>query len=201
DPLWVDWGVRPYRFGGAVRCRPVVDREHLPPKVQRWFDRVRGPKVLLATQAKLLEPVIDREGTSVPATPLIAVTAGPADLDRVAAVLLAPPVALWAWRRWFGSAMSVDAVKLAARQVAQLPLPADSGAWASASAMVAEADGLGPGEAWDRSLAVAELMTRAYGADDEVFAWWCGRRKARPAGDEDSVTGPETGGGPFGPLA
>lgn len=180
DPLQFDWGRRPFTFGGQRRTRPVADRELLPPKVQRWFDRVRGPKVLLATQAKLLEPVIDRRGTTVPATPLVAVLADPADLDRVAAVLLAPPVVLWAWRRWFGSALSVDAVKLAARQVGELPLPRDTAAWDEAAALVATADDLEPPEAWDRVTVVAELMTEAYGADREVFAWWQARRKARP---------------------
>ncbi|MEM8922142.1 MAG: hypothetical protein AAGD35_01485 [Actinomycetota bacterium] len=182
DPLVTDWGVTPFRFGGAMRKRPVVDRAALPPKVQRWFDRVRGPKVLLATQAKLLEPVVDRTGTMVPATPLIAVTADPADLDRVAAVFLAPPVVLWAWRTWFGTALSVDAVKPAARQVGALPLPDDGDTWERAAALVADADGLDATEAWDRADAVAELMNEAYGASPEVLAWWRGRRKPRPSG-------------------
>lgn len=201
DPLQTDWGVSPYRFGGEVRLRPVVDRRHLAPKVQRWFDRVRRPKVLLATQAKLLEPVIDRDGTSVPATPLIAVMADSVDLDRVAAVLLAPPVALWAWRRWFGSAMSVDAVKLAARQVGQLPLPTDRDAWEAAAELIAGADHMDAAEAWDRSIEAAELMTRAYGADEQVLAWWRSRLKPRPATSAQPTPAPGNGGGPFGALA
>ena len=140
DPLVIDWGVEPTRFGGATWTHPVVDREQLPPKVGRWLDRLSRPKVLLATQAKVLEPVIDRTGDVAPATPLIAVLASEDDLDRVAAVLLAPPVTLWAWRRWFGAALSVDALKLSARQVAELPLPSGgrgAEAWDEASRLVA----------------------------------------------------------------
>lgn len=180
DPLTVGWGRRRYRFGGSDWDRPVVDRGSLSGKVQQWYDRQSRPKVLLATQTKLLEPVVDRAGDLVPATPLIAVHADPADLDRVAAVLLAPPVVLWAWRHWFGSALSVDAVKLAARQVGELPLPVDDGAWAEGASIVATADGAEPAQAWDLAVAVAEVMTVAYGASDEVLEWWKRRLKARP---------------------
>lgn len=183
DPLSSDWGRHAFRFGGRSWIRPVVDRQDLPPGVQRWFDRLRCPKVLLATQAKLLEPFVDRHGTIVPATPLIAVTADPADLDRVAAVLLAPPVVLWAWRRWFGTAMSVDALKLAAKQVGELPLPLSGELWDEAATLIGQSDELAPAAAWDRSMEVARLMTSAYGADEQVFDWWLSRRKSRPVAE------------------
>jgi hypothetical protein len=181
DPLSVRWGHAPIRFGGRQWARPVVDPGGLSPKVRAWYGRQLRPKVLLATQTKLLEPVVDRAGRLVPATPLIAVHAQPDDLDRVAAVLLAPPVVLWAWRQWFGTALAVDAVKLAARQVAELPLPADDGAWAEAAALVAEADGADPAAAWDLSVEAAKAMTGAYRASDLVFDWWLARLKPRPS--------------------
>ncbi len=181
DPLTVAWGREEFRFGGKMWTNPVVDRADLPPKVQRWFDRLARPKILLATQAKILEPVIDRSGDLVPATPLIAVLCEPSDLDRVAAVLLAPPISLWAWRRWFGTALSVDSLKLAARQVAELPLPADEAHWAEAAELLAESGEEGPVVAWDRALEVATIMTEAFGAGPEVLAWWSARRKSRPS--------------------
>ncbi len=180
DPLTVAWGRRPYRFGGKDWSRPVVDRAGLSPKVTGWFDRQLTPKVLLATQTKLLEPVVDRRGDLMPATPLIAVHADAADLDRIAAVLLSPPVVVWAWRRWFGAALTVDAVKLAARQVAELPLPADELAWAEAAEIVAASDPHEPAVAWDAALNVATIMTEAYRASDDVLAWWRNRLKERP---------------------
>lgn len=194
DPLWTGWGSAPIRFGGRYWDRPVVDREALPPRIRGWLDRQLRPKVLLATQTRLLEPVVDRQGIAAPATPLIAVHADPDQLDRVAAVLLAPPVVAWAWRRWFGTALAIDAVKLAARQVGELPLPADLDRWGEAAALLAgEPAGAAPagapaglrpgpvdqgagaeGRAAARAVAleVARLMTEAYGATPSVFEWW-----------------------------
>jgi hypothetical protein len=187
DPLWTSWGVAPFRFGGVDRCRPVIDRTVLTDRVGAWLDRQLRPKVLLATQTRLLEPVVDRTGDLAPATPLIAVHADPGDLDRVAAVLLAPPVVLWAWRRWLGTAMAADAVKLAARQVGELPLPDDVDAWDEAArlvASVAPAQGVAgePAREVARETAreVARLMTAAYGADDAVLRWWMERFDRRP---------------------
>lgn len=182
DPLTAAWGRAPFRFGGRDWTRPMVDRDGLPVKVAGWFDRQLRPKVLLATQTKLLEPVVDRVGDLVPATPLIAVHADARELDRVTAVLLAPPVVAWAWRRWFGSALTVDAVKLAARQVAELPLPADRAAWAEAAALVPRADGGEPTVAWDTAVEVAAIMTEAYKSSDQVLDWWLARLKPRPEG-------------------
>lgn len=186
DPLVVGWGTEPTRFGGTAWSHPVIDRDQLPPKVVRWYDRLRRPKVLLATQSKLLEPVIDHHGDLAPATPVIAVLAAPGDLERVTAVLLAPPVALWAWRRWFGSALSVDALKLAAKQVAELPLPTDSERWAEAAELIARRDqaaggGQDAAQAWDLAVEVATIMTEAYGVGPEVLGWWKTRLKPRPA--------------------
>jgi hypothetical protein len=183
DPLAVSWGVEPFRFGGVDRQRPVIDRSALSDRVRDWLDRQLRPKVLLATQTKLLEPVVDRSGGLVPATPLIAVHGDLDDLDRVAAVLLAPPVVLWAWRQWLGAALTVDTVKLAARQVVELPLPSDHDAWDEAARLVATVGPSNRASARDVAPRVARLMTAAYGAADEVFQWWLARLDGSATGD------------------
>ena len=175
DPLSLAWGRQPMRFGGRDWSRPIVARTGLSPRVARWFDAQLGPKVLLATQSKLLEPVIDRTGDLMPATPLIAIHADTADLDHIAAVLLAPPVVLWAWRRWFGTALTVDAVKLAARQVGELPLPTDRERWDEAATLIAATDSHDPEGVVPQ---VGAIMTEAYGASSEVFEWWLDRLNA-----------------------
>ncbi len=178
EPLATRWGVDPLRFGGRKWLRPWIDVSKLDAKVGAWTERRLQPKVVVATQSKLLEPVIDREGTIVPATPLLAVHAEPEDLAHIAAVLLAPPVVAWAWQQWFGTAMAVDALKLAAKQVVELPLPADRRAWDLAAELLA---GEGPETvAGGAGLAdeVAERMNRAYRADDAVLQWWRARVKA-----------------------
>jgi hypothetical protein len=184
EPLACKWGTDSSRFARQKWLRPCIDVERLDPKVAGWVDRQLRPKVVLATQSPILEPLLDRSGRLVPATPLIAVHGSQQDLPRIAAVLLAPPVVAWAWQRWFGAALAVDALKLAARQVLELPLPVDRILWNEAAEMIEaecsdadRADSLVHG--WAVACRVAELMNRAYRADDAVLDWWY-RRSARP---------------------
>jgi SAM-dependent methyltransferase len=175
DPLrWKRDG--PIRFGGRRWARPVVDTERLAPPLAGWVARQQRPKVLLATQTRILEPLIDRTGRLIPSTPVIALHADPEDLDRVAAVLLAPPVVALAARRSVGTSLHPHGIKLAARQVTELPLPCDPGAWSEAAALLAPLDAwraAPPGVLW----AVAGLMCRAYRHPVEPLrSWWWERR-------------------------
>lgn len=168
EPLEMLWGQVPTRFAKAQWQRPVVDEALVPAKVRPWFERQRSPKVLLPTQARILEPFVDRLGTVIPITPLLSISASVEDLDRIAAVLLAPGVSAWAARRGFGSALSVNAIKLRAADVLDIPLPADRSLWDEATALVAD----GPA-AIDR---IAASMHEAYGGDHVVMDWWERRR-------------------------
>lgn len=195
EPLASKWGVDTCRFGRKSWIKPWIDVNALDAKVGSWTDRQLQPKVVLATQSPILEPLIDRDGTLVPATPLLAVHGAPEDLSRIAAVLLAPPVVAWAWQRWFGAALAVDALKLAARQVVTLPLPADSDLWDAAAAVIDENDSqlasglsavdsavarpISTAQGWSVACEVAAIMNRAYGADDAVMSWWQGRAGRR----------------------
>ncbi|MGB5757458.1 MAG: hypothetical protein WBM50_11120, partial [Acidimicrobiales bacterium] len=183
EPLAVKWGAEQSTFGRRKWLTPWIDVEALDPKIRAWTDRQLQPKVVLATQSRLLEPVVDLAGNMIPATPLIAVHGDADDLASIAAVLLAPPVVAWAWQRWFGAALAVDAIKLAARQVLELPLPDDRLAWDRAAALIADAepdpafnggvDSIEDG--WALATEVAAIMNRAYGADDVVWQWWVER--------------------------
>ena len=169
EPLEVLWGKVPTRFAKSLWERPVVDDAAVPEKMRPWFERQQVPKVLLPTQARILEPYVDRSGTVVPITPLLSITAAdPAALDLVAAVLLAPAVSAWAARRGFGSALSVNAIKLRAADVLDIPLPSNQAKWEEAAALVP----LGP-SAIDR---IAALMHDAYGGNAALMAWWQTRR-------------------------
>ncbi len=175
EPLATKWGAAGTRFGRRTWSRPWVDVDRLNRKVRGWSDRQLQPKVVLATQSRILEPVIDRDGKLLPATPLIAVHGGSDDLDLVAAVLLAPPVVAWAWQRWFGAALAVDALKLAARQVLEVPLPDDRSAWHRAASLIAESNTTSVADGWAVSCEVAALMNEAYRAERDVFDWWLRR--------------------------
>jgi predicted RNA methylase len=127
DPLTLHWGERPIRFGRRTWRTPWIDLRRLrdeEPKVADWVDRLRRPKVLVATQTRVVEAVVDPDGDLVPVTPVIAVVPhDPDDVWMVAATLTAPPVAALAQRRLAGTGLSPGSVRLTASTVADLPLP------------------------------------------------------------------------------
>jgi hypothetical protein len=182
DPLVCRWGDRPARFAGRRWCRPVVDRAALAaanPRLARWVGDRLVPKVLVATQTRVVEAVIDRDGQMVPSVPVVAVAAPVDRLAMVAAVLHAPPVSVWALHRAGGAALAADAIKLSAGQVLEIPLPVDATRWRRAAGLLAGRDvgtGAGSGPAPDPGDFGAE-MCAAYGlpADHPVLGWWLAR--------------------------
>ena len=175
DPLSCSWGERPIRFARRDWTRPVVALDRLAvgdPALHRWVADRLVPKVLVATQTKVVEAVADPEGTLVPSVPVVAVTPDPAEVWAVTAALSAPPVAAWALRQAAGAALAADAVKLSAKQILEAPLPVDDRLWAEIASRLATGDLPAP--------EFATLMTRAYGlaADDPVVAWWLSRLRS-----------------------
>lgn len=158
------WGERSTRFAGRRWLHPRVDVARIDDAaLRRWVDDRLVPKVLLATQTKVLEPVIDADGTLVPSTPVIAV-----HTERtfdVASVLLAPPISAWAASSYAGAALASDAIKVSARQVLDLPLPANRREWADATTALRAGD----------VIAAAHDMAVAYGCGPEIVAWWTNR--------------------------
>lgn len=166
DPDRCRWGERPLRFAGRRWHHPRVDLDRVAPaSLRSWVDDRLVPKVVLATQTRVLEAAVDRTGEWVPSTPVIAVHAPRDALDAVAAVLLAPPVSAWAASTYAGVALAADAIKLSARQVLDIPLPIDEQGWAAGADALRGGDLLGAGR----------RMTEAYGAGDDVFDWWARR--------------------------
>jgi hypothetical protein len=90
----------------------------------------------------------------------------PADLWLLAAALNSPPLTAHAHRAHTGAALSPDAIKLSARQLAALPLPTNQDAWSRAAGHARQNDLIRMGEA----------MCDAYGVPgDELMAWWVPR--------------------------
>lgn len=180
DPLSTRWGSGTIRLGGRQWTAPYVRVERLDEKVARWVNRQAVPKLVVATQTKLIEPVLDHEGDLVPSTPLLSVHAEVDELAHIAAVLLAPPVVAAAWQRWFGSALAVDALKMAAGQLVELPLPADRRAWNAAADLImttvgGHTAGVSVDDGWNAAVEVAALMNAAFRAESAVFEWWLNR--------------------------
>ncbi len=180
-PLRNRWGTDEFRFANRRWTHPRVNLlslEAQDPTLARWVDQRRTPKLLIATQTKVVEVVVDEVGDLVPSTPVIALVPPVDRLWHVAALLSSPTIAAVAYSRVVGAALSTETIKLSARQVLELPLPTDSGAWDEGAHWARQAfasDREGP---WRRALLrLAEVMCRAYGAPeaDALMKWWTGR--------------------------
>jgi len=185
DPARVGWGERPARLARQRLLHPRADLARLATDhaVRAWAVDRLVPKVLLATQTRILEAAVDEHGEWLPVVPVISVTTDPDLLWHVLAALTAPPVAALAHRCQTGAALSPDAIKLSAREIACLPLPARRDAWdagAAAARRATEGAGVGDAGAWREALGELGLtMCAAYRVDaDAVLPWWEARLDA-----------------------
>jgi hypothetical protein len=178
DPATLLWGTRATKFNKVNYLHPRIPLDRLEGKLRSWADQRLVPKVLLATQTKVLEVVVDRDGTLLPSVPVISVTADPDDLWRIAALLSCPPVTLIAAQRHLGAALSADALKLSAKDVLELPLPADNATWTLAAEAFERAS-IEASASRRRRLLVecGELMCAAFGmpGDSVLLDWWTSR--------------------------
>ena len=176
------WGERPVRFAKRSWKAPVVDLaglRGLDPSMQatravcRWIERTSGPKLLVANQTRVVEPAVDRLGAWVPSVPTLAVVPyNPDDLWLVAAAVGSPTATAWLWRRAPGTALSRDALKIAPRDLADLPLPPDRVAWAAAAEALDAYVARPTDSAFE---AYVDAAAAAYGAPPELVAWWRAR--------------------------
>lgn len=179
DPATCRWGQRPTKLLGRKLLHPRVDVDALDEALQRWAARRRVPKLLLATQTRVLECVVDEAGAWLPSVPLLSISPhGDVSLWHLAAALSSPALSAVAAAANVGGALSTGAIKLSASQVRQLPLPAPSPAW-DAAARAIEAAHREPTQRVERLQRCAEHMQVAYEAEAPVLAWWLSRLTKR----------------------
>lgn len=180
------WGQVPTRFDRRVWRAPRVDLRRLGAETDLgpWARARLVPKVLLATQTRVLEAVVDPEGSWLPAVPLITVV--PMRLDRlwhVAAVLCSPVATAWAATHYGGVGLSPEALKLSAGQVLRLPIPQDGGTWDRAAAELRAAAEREEALRFAGLERMGDAMCRAYDLADGVrtglMSWWLGRMRVR----------------------
>ncbi len=190
DPARLHWGARTCRFNKASYLHPRVELGRLTAPLQEWAARRLVPKVLVATQTRVLEAVVDATGVLLPSVPVLTVTARSGrteDLWRIGALLCAPPATLVAAQRHLGAARNATALRLSASDLLALPLPADRVAWDRAAAAFADASGAADALVHQRWLhASAATMVEAYGlgADEDLLAWWTARLPQVRSGEE-----------------
>ena len=188
DPLRLRWAVGTHRLGGREVHAPVVDLHELErdaPRVARWAGARRRPKVLVATQTKVVEVVADPTGDLVPMTPVISVEPieDRVDVWRLAAALSAPPVAAQALRDHLGAGRSPGTLRWSASAVLSAALPCDEDRWSTGAELARDLSG--PALSVERHGRLLEelavVMTRAHGlsGNHPVVEWWCERRPRR----------------------
>ncbi len=183
EPAECMWGRAPARILKRKWLAPRIDRERMEREgsLGEWMGARLVPKVILATQTRVLEAYVDHAGRFVPSVPLISVVpSDEGDLWRIAAAIASPVCTAIAARRYAGAALSVTAIKLSAKQVMRLPIPCNGAAWAEgADVYRAAQESAGRCERRKRLAAFGERMCEAYGvpADDAgpLLGWWLGR--------------------------
>ncbi len=171
-PAACGWSQRPTRFLRRRWQAPVVDLAALAGSpLEPWARARLVTKVLVGTQGPVLKAVADEHAAWLGSVPTITVVPQPGMLWHALAVLLAPPVSAYAAARFAGTALSMRAIKLSARQVAALPLPADRPAWDRAAALVRAAQ-REPASRGDLLVEAGRLMCAAYGTSEAALDWW-----------------------------
>ena len=186
DPGRLLWPTVEARIAGRRLLRPAVDPAALDDgsALRRWVAARLVPKVLVATQTRVVEAVADPTGEWIPSTPVVSIECPGDDVFRVLAVVMAPPVTAWARRHFVGSARSAGAIKLSARQILDIPLPPDRGAWeAAANLWRAHHDPVLGGAPRSAVVDAGQVMCAAYGAGEDLHEWWCAQLPTRRRSD------------------
>lgn len=164
---WTAWGSRPTRFARRGFERPVVDRRSLARaggRADRWASSTAVPKVIVATQTRVGEAMVDERGLCVASTPTVVAVPVGIDLWMMAAVVCSPVGTVAGFGATAGSGRSSRAIKHSVSSVGQLPLPVDRGAWRSGAEALRRAD----------QDVFVSAMAAAYDVDGdgELHEWW-----------------------------
>ena len=165
---------------------PRVELDQLSFELKQWADERLVPKILVATQSRVIEAIVDESGDLLPSVPVETFEAEDTSLWDIAALLSSPHVSAIAATRLLGSALSDDALKLSAQDLLSLPLPRNDRPWRRAGLLFQEASGE---EDQSRRLELlresASEMCRAYAVDDasDLLRWWMERLPRPRAGE------------------
>ncbi|MEM9748261.1 MAG: N-6 DNA methylase [Actinomycetota bacterium] len=169
DPGVCRWGERPVRFARRRLEAPRVRLDRLDEKMREWATRRLVPKVLVATQTRVLEAWADLDGSTLPGVPVVAaypLDESTADVwcPRIVALLTSPFASAWAWHRNGGTGLSATTIRVGPTLLADLPWPA--GDLDDAAHALADGD----------LATCGRLVHRAYGLDadsrERLIEWW-----------------------------
>ena len=177
DPGRILWGRIPARIAKSLWHFPRVDDAALAAHadIAGWRSATAVPKVLVATQTRVIECAVDEVGDVIPGVPVIALPASGRTAWRLAAALSSPHLSALAFRRHAGAALSPDAIKMSGAEIAALPLPPPSPAWDRGAQAMHDASRATTASAWTAALdRMADAMGVAYGLSprDNPHEWW-----------------------------
>ena len=180
EPMRSLWGESPTKFSKRRWDAPVVEVERLRESsgLGDWLDQRLVPKLLVATQSKVIEVLPDEAGTLLPSVPVITVIPSSISLWHAAALLSSPVLTAWSAARYLGASLSTSSIKLSARQIQELPMPRSSEAWDEAAVRARDAFEAHSTEHRIRHLQqLGELMCDAFGMreSEELLDWWSER--------------------------
>ena len=178
DPAHLLWGKKRTKFNREAFTHPRVDVAALTPALQTWAAKRAVPKILLATQTRVLEPIVDIDGSLLPSVPVLTICADDdSDLWMLGALLVSPPISAIAAARHYGAALSSTALKLSAKDVLALPLPKNRKHWEEAAEAFHDASlATSSAERREHLIASGDLMCRAFGVPPyPLLGWWSNR--------------------------
>ena len=115
DPLRSRWGSNEFRYAGKSWLKPVVNLTSLQAddaELYEWVQDRLKPKVLLATQTKVLEVLPDPEGQLIPSTPTISIECDLEEIWKITSVLSSAAISAFAFSKVAGSALSSDTMEI-----------------------------------------------------------------------------------------
>lgn len=184
EPAACLWGLVPTRLHKAAWRAPRLDRRRMEDEgvLRRWLGARLVPKVIVATQTRVIEAAVDERGEWAPTTPVVSVMPRePARLWHVAAAVSSPVACAVAARLYGGTGLTPGVLKVSARQVLSLPAPPEGRAWDEGAIAFRAASGARCEAARLSALrrmgeAMVEASGVAHGAG--MLEWWWGRLTA-----------------------
>ncbi|WP_298346795.1 N-6 DNA methylase [Ferrimicrobium sp.] len=129
------WGHRSVRIGGHRFLYPALSEQAMS-TMKKSLRGLLAPKLVIAPQKRVVAPWVDRDGTTLPLTPVISLFAKDergVGLSLLAAALGSPAAAGFLEHRCAGTALSPKALKFSARDLGEVPLPITRVAWDQAA--------------------------------------------------------------------
>ena len=173
DPFRYLHGDKATRFAKQQFRRPVLQIEdEPPPKLRTWLEHKQSPKLLVATQTRIVECYADTSGELLPSTPLVTIVPEQeSELWHLMAAVASPAASAWLAGIAAGTGLSQGTIRIRASLLADLPLPNPSHAWDHGAELAQRIQETGIND--EALRAFGETMNQAYNLSSvELLSWW-----------------------------